>query len=336
MKLRHIYKVLSVIILLAALFTLPACSTKIPESTEKDLETALVIGEYEVPFEQYRYFFANYKNEYDNGDNAFWETADGDAILSEIKEKTNRALLQCYATFSLTEKHNIDPDGKDVAGAVEKTVDDYIKNEFGGVKEYLENLEIGFMNDSVFRFIMKRFECDRLLNNELISKQIIKTDDESVMASITGGEFCRAKQILVKNDPGEDPEANRKRAQDALNSASLGVDFDRLVAEYGEDPEMIVNPEGYYFTHNQLIEEFEEAAFALEVGEMSGIVESYLGYHIILRCELDPSYVSVNFNALKNSYLAYKYQAAVEEEMAKFTVKETELVKALTLDDFKY
>ncbi len=308
----------------------------IPGSTEEEKKTALYIGDHKVPYEQYRYFFLNYKFEYDGGDAEYWkrDDVDTDAVYAEIREKTESALLRCYATYDLCKAYGIDYEGKKMKKTIDESVTYYIENDFGGVEGYIENLKSANMTDSVFRFLLTRLECDTLLSDELIYKGVIKTDSESVMKAITDeNEFCHAKQILIKNDKGEDPAVNYQLAVAALTAAGLGVDFDTLVAEYGEDPEMIVNPTGYYFTHNELIEEFEKAAFALKVGEMSGIVESYIGYHIILRCELDPGYVSENYDDLLESYLAWRYQAAVEAEMKKLTVTETEFLKSLKVED---
>ncbi|MBQ7900625.1 MAG: peptidylprolyl isomerase, partial [Clostridia bacterium] len=61
--------------------------------------------------------------------------------------------------------------------------------------------------------------------------------------------------------------------------------FNSLVEQYGEDPGMASQPEGYLFTKGQMVEEFETAAYALKVGAVSGIVESSYGYHIIKRVE---------------------------------------------------
>ena len=62
------------------------------------------------------------------------------------------------------------------------------------------------------------------------------------------------------------------------------ADFDALIAEYGEDPGMTSNPDGYviFKDNTDYVAEFKEGSMALEkVGDVSDIVETSYGYHII-------------------------------------------------------
>lgn len=52
-----------------------------------------------------------------------------------------------------------------------------------------------------------------------------------------------------------------------------------------EDTGLAANPDGYAFTTGEMVQEFEDATRALEPGQISGLVESSYGYHIILRLE---------------------------------------------------
>ena len=62
--------------------------------------------------------------------------------------------------------------------------------------------------------------------------------------------------------------------------------FDQLANTYSEDTGRATNPTGYIYTPGTMVTEFEDAASALKPGEISGLVESTYGYHIILRRDL--------------------------------------------------
>jgi len=91
-----------------------------------------------------------------------------------------------------------------------------------------------------------------------------------------------------KNDEAEahlaqSLEGIRPKAQEILQRARAGEDFEELIAEYGEDPGMVDNEEGYVVQKDgRMIPQFEEASLALEnVGDISDLVGGQFGYHII-------------------------------------------------------
>ena len=112
----------------------------------------------------------------------------------------------------------------------------------------------------------------------------------------------RAKHILImtvdadtREPLAEDVIAEKKaQADDLLAQIRAAADpvakFDELMNEYSEDPGLAAYPDGYVTTKGQMVTEFEEAALALEPGEISDVVYSETtGYHIILRLPLDPA-----------------------------------------------
>lgn len=103
-----------------------------------------------------------------------------------------------------------------------------------------------------------------------------------------------ARHILIQfmGSQGAPPSVLRTREQaravaaDVLRRAKSGEDFARLAVEFSDEPNAGARGGSLgRFGHGQMVKEFEDAAFALAPGEISEIVESPFGFHIIQRTE---------------------------------------------------
>ncbi|OGQ76874.1 MAG: hypothetical protein A3G94_08160 [Deltaproteobacteria bacterium RIFCSPLOWO2_12_FULL_60_16] len=94
----------------------------------------------------------------------------------------------------------------------------------------------------------------------------------------------RLRHILLRLPPAGDPkqkDAARSKAEAVLQEARTGKDFAGLVRRYSEDPSAAQGGDAGWFAQGQLLPSVEKVAFALKKGEISGVVESALGYHIL-------------------------------------------------------
>jgi len=103
-----------------------------------------------------------------------------------------------------------------------------------------------------------------------------------------------AKHILVMHDksrskpPGlnRTREEARARAQECLLKIREGADFDAVVGECSDEPGAAERHGDLgVFQRDQMVKPFADAAFSLRVGEVSELVESPFGFHIIKRTE---------------------------------------------------
>jgi peptidyl-prolyl cis-trans isomerase C len=92
----------------------------------------------------------------------------------------------------------------------------------------------------------------------------------------------RASHILFRLAEGGDEKAVRQRAQTALERIKKGEDFGKLAKELSEDPGSAQQDGDLgYFARGTMVTPFDDAVFALKKGEVSGIVQTQFGFHII-------------------------------------------------------
>ncbi len=98
----------------------------------------------------------------------------------------------------------------------------------------------------------------------------------------------RTSHILVKVEPGaEEPVVAERKAlaEDVLKRVRAGEDFAKLAAQYSDDQGSAKSGGDVgYKARGQLVEEYEDEAFGMKVGEVSDLVKTQFGFHII-RCD---------------------------------------------------
>lgn len=101
-------------------------------------------------------------------------------------------------------------------------------------------------------------------------------------------EAVRASHILIMVDEKADPAAKQKaRAtiDDVLKRARAGEDFAKLAREHSQDGSAAQGGDLGFFPRGQMVPAFDKAAFALKPGEISDVVTTQFGYHIIKMAE---------------------------------------------------
>lgn len=206
----------------------------------------------------------------------------------------------------------------------------------GGEEAFNDELrKIGLDYDSFYSINANSYYYNNLQDGLFAGRP---TEDE-VTSYIEDNDILYAKHILlftIDPDTNEALDAaaiaqQKATAEDLLKqlqeSDDLLTDFDTLMNEYSEDSGLAYYPDGYTFTAGEMVEEFESATRALEYGQLSGIVESPYGYHIILR--LDPA--TDSFKAEFRADLLYTQLTTWLDEAEIVT---TEAYDALDVTDY--
>lgn len=118
----------------------------------------------------------------------------------------------------------------------------------------------------------------------ITAEQAKKFYDENLDRYFKKPEAIKASHILVGVDPkasAEDKEKAKKKADDLLKQIKGGADFAELAKKESTCPSGKNGGDLGEFGRGQMVKPFEDAAFGLKQGEVSGVVETQFGYHII-------------------------------------------------------
>ena len=333
---RFLIRAASLLLALSLLSGLVSCKKdgeKALAGSDLEKTTVMTVDGFDVPLDLYRYVAMNYRRDYEASHGAdVWETAEGPALLEELNASTADTVKRLYATVSLAREYGINPDDAYIRDAVDSTMkgvyEDTAENDYEAFAGYLRSYD---MTDSVYRFIVR----NDILAEELMAKMVergeIPSSEEALEDAVAGPEFVRVKQILVPVNNGKSDSANEARAQELLAMAQSGEDFDTLVQKYGGDLYMFNNPDGYYLARGTYHEAFEEAAFSLDVGEISGVIRTDAGWSILKRYEKEAGYLAEHFEDLAQDYMSGLYNIRLEEHAASLTAEPTEALAQYTI-----
>ena len=144
-------------------------------------------------------------------------------------------------------------------------------------------------------------------------------------------ETVKARHILIgfKGDMTEDQKKElRKKAEDVLKKAKGGDDFAQLASEYSDDPgSKTKGGELGYFPKGNMVPEFENAAFNLKPGEISNVIETPYGYHII-KVEDKKAAEMPAFDSIKEQVRVKATQDAEQKKINEFIEKAKKDTKA--------
>ena len=133
-------------------------------------------------------------------------------------------------------------------------------------------------------------------------------------------EQVKASHILIKLDTAAD-EAQKTKAQneiaDLQKQLKAGGDFAQLAKEHSQGPSAKNGGDLGYFGRGQMVKPFESAAFGLKVGEVSEIVETRFGYHLIIVTDKKPAVV-VPFPETETKIREHLKQKKLEQEVVAY------------------
>ncbi len=268
----------------------------------------------------------------------FWDSEiDGKKASELVKEKAKEQMTRTNIAVSKANEAGVKLTDEEKATArtylkgasadEQKSIDALMKNIGASKDVYAEIMEKSILEQKYYQY----------LNDQ--EDSVLAVDAEEI-GKVAAEKYARVKHVLIANTPPtqtlteENPAVEpvdaesyaadaKKKAEDVLKKATSGENFDKLVDEFGEDPGMEGNEEGYIIDENgasvdgqsSMIPEFTEGSFAVKPGEVNPkLVESTYGWHIIKRLPLDTeseSYATI-LSAAENGAKYDKFLAYID------------------------
>ncbi len=268
----------------------------------------------EIDYDTYRYHYLTNRYMMDGGDTSVWNT--DDVEIEQYKDTllqiSETSVISSFAIEAYAAANNIELTEEDLA-KIDANMEQLAVN-VGGEENLQPALEAQYLTEDIYR---ESIELNLLINAIIAEKYL-----DQITANFNEN-YVRAQHILIPfaDMTAESHEEELAQAQEVLERIQGGEDFETVQADYiGNDPGQPA--EGYYFTTGEMVEEFEEAAFALENEEVSEIVETVYGYHIIRRLPIADTYLSdivANFmteNMVDGEYIANYMTLEMQDELA--------------------
>lgn len=217
------------------------------------------------------------------------KTITANDLYKELKNQNGQSVaINLIDEYILNKEYKTTDEMKKSA---QSTIDNY-KNTYGD--SYQSFLEYnGISNDSELKeLLIKNSKLTNVtedyIKDSLTDKEMKKYYDEKIVGDI------EAKHILIsyeKDDSLTDEENETKKneakskAEDIIKKLKNGEDFSKLAKEYSDDEGTKENGGNLgYFNTGDMVQEFENAAYALDINEYTTKpVETEYGYHIIMK-----------------------------------------------------
>jgi peptidyl-prolyl cis-trans isomerase D len=149
------------------------------------------------------------------------------------------------------------------------------------VSSYFEGHQADFRIPEKRKVKYVLVDADALRAKVTVSQADLQRAYDENLQQFTTPEQVRASHILLRTE-GKDEATVKAKAEEILKEARAGADFSELAKQYSEDESNAKNGGDLdYFGRGRMVPEFDTAAFNMEVGQISDLVKTQFGYHII-------------------------------------------------------
>ena len=326
-------KIFTLILCLMMTVSLIGCSNKKNEAVATVNGETITLGNYEKLLALNKLSMESYYG------SDIWskEVEDGKTYKDILKDMVLQTMISSEVVYQQAKKDKILPTDEQVQEQID-SFNEQVKND----KEYQnklkkmgideEFLKYQFSRDLANNNLKAKFTDDTKISESEMKKYYEENKDDFYTDTVT------ASHILLKtiDDNGnelsdEKKKEAKKKAEEALKKVKSGEDFAQVAKEYSEDSTASNGGELGTFGRGQMVSEFENAAFSMKPGEISDIIKTQYGYHIIKvteRVDEQKSYDDVK-DEIKSTLASQEYSKYIEKIEKNTKIEKSENVVKL-------
>jgi peptidyl-prolyl cis-trans isomerase C len=249
------------------------------------------------------------------------EARAGGPVPAERRDEILRSVLDQLITYRVlaqeAQRRKLAPTEAELQGRLAQ-----LRQQFPNEQAFAQALEQRGLDVKQFTYDTRSdMTVGKLVEEEgktapLVSEADAKTFYDQNPEEFKQPEMVRASHVLARfpeNGDGAAKQKARAKIEGVLKQAQSGEDFAALARTHSEDGSAQAGGDLNFFSREQMVPAFADAAFKLETGKVSGIVETQFGYHIIKVTERRQAR-TVPFDEVKDRIAGYLRQQRQQEK----------------------
>lgn len=328
------------------------------KAVKSDAPVVMTIGGSEVKADEYATYMLYNMKYYENmyaqyGLVGLWDDAESAAMMgASMPEAAKQQAIYTHVILQKFNEAGLKLDGArqkqlktmksdmiEQAAANQAMMQGVDASAIDGNQAYLDLIgQFGF-NEQTYENFMYVSQCYSMLEDYYFGEGGAGAATDEELLAYFEENYLAAKHILILTiDPstGEqkrtDDEA-KAEAQKVLDRLAAGEDFDTVMNEVSEDSGLPGNPDGYIFTEGEMVQPFYDGAKALAEDEVSELVKSDFGYHIIKRVPVDYQGRLDDYRAALNTAMGKTMDNLLTQWMEETDVQTTETFDQITYEN---
>jgi len=261
-----------------------------------------------------------------------------DSQFGQIKKDLLESLIDREVLYQESQKNGVSVSDEAINEQLKA-----MKKQFPSEEEFKNALSKLDLSEVSLKSQLKRsMGIQQVIEKQQFGQKVTVSDEEakayydSNPSLFEKPEEVQASHILIKVDPKTDAAKKaeaRKKIEMVQQRLKKGEDFPTLAKEFSECSSSTKGGDLGYFRRGQMVKPFEEVAFALKPGQVSDIVETQFGYHLIKVTDKKPA-TKMAYDDVKDKIKESLKKAQVQKEITKYVegLKEKAKVERCSLE----